>query len=127
MTARKPSLSPPFAHRELNGELLVAELRQLRAAQVPVGELHRLATALGRISGLSVAEAAASVRQLQRELLGPHSPLSALLRDHAGKLRAEGDPAALAGHFSRLANAAAALEGMRRASAALAAAPGVAR
>jgi hypothetical protein len=127
MPPRKPALSAPFAHREFNGETLLSELRRVRMAQLSQKQLNEAVTALQPLVDAPVAQFAELLRRIQRERLGSHAPIVALLREWAPKVKSEGDARALVNHFRRLALTSAVLDGMRVASARLPESKGSAR
>lgn len=96
-------LSAPFAHRELNGEILLEELTALRDAQVSQPDLEESAAALKALTGLRAGEAMSRLKQLAAGRFQPQPALASLLVRWAAKLRTDADVTALAQHFRRLA------------------------
>ncbi len=106
--------STPFRHRELNGELLLAELASLRAAAVTQSELNALAAGCQAWASLSVLVAAKALVQQG----GTTSvALGRFVEEWAKKLKHPPDVALLAEHFERLAMTSACISALRRAAA----------
>ncbi len=110
----KRSLSPPFADRELNGDVLLRELASLRDAQVRQKQLNDCALALRQLPGLRVSETISKIRELASGRFQEHPALASLLVRWAAKLRVDEDVAALISHFERLAITAALIAAVRR-------------
>jgi hypothetical protein len=113
MAAARPQPSAPFASRELNGELLLDELADLRNAQVAQKHLDDLARALHELEGSRVAEAVVRLKQLANRFAGQPALASLLVRWSA-KLKSEVDVGLLVGHLERLALVSAMLGAFRR-------------
>ena len=107
--------SSPFLSRELNGEVLLDELDELRGADVPQRQLDECAQAMRALGG-SAAQSAAQVRQLANERFAQHAALASLLRRWATRLKHEVDGPLLAAHFERLAMVGGAMSAVRRAA-----------
>lgn len=110
-----PALSPPFASRELNGEILLDELQRLRLAAVPQRDLIDCATEVSRLRGLPLAEVPGRFQALAHQRFGATPEIAGLLVRWAQKVRSEPDLAALCGHFRRLALTSAMLNAVYRA------------
>lgn len=106
--------SPPFASRELNGQVLLEELAELRQAQVQQRHLDDCVANLRDLSGVRVSEAGARLRQLASGRFGSQPALARLLVQWAQKLRSEADVPLLVAHLQRLAIASAVLGALRR-------------
>lgn len=96
-------VSAPFASRELNGELLLEELGQLRSAQVGQAQLNECVLALGALEGLRSSEAAVRLRQLAGGRFQRQPALAGLLVRWAARLKSDLDVAHLVSHLRRLA------------------------
>ena len=116
MATAKSQPSTPFARRELNGEVLLEELSDLRNAQVQQKLLNDLVVGLRDLEGVRVSEAAQRLRQLAANRFTGAPALSSLLVRWAAKLKAEADVPLLIAHFERLAVTSAIVSGVRRAS-----------
>lgn len=114
MSAKQPST--PFASRELNGEVLLEELDDLRNAQVPHKLLSDLVIALRDLQGVRVSEAAQRLSYLAANRFSATPSLSSLLVRWSKKLKVEADVPLLVAHFERLAITAAIVTSVRRAS-----------
>ncbi len=101
--------------RELNGEVLLDELDELRGANVPQRQLDACAQALRSLRG-SVRESAAVVRQLAGERFADDAALASLLRRWATRLKHDADGPLLAAHFERLALVGGVMTAVRRAA-----------
>ncbi|MBX5481804.1 MAG: hypothetical protein IRZ16_08170 [Myxococcaceae bacterium] len=112
--AGRSPLSAPFAHRELNGEILLEELADLREADVRQRQLEECAAALKSLSGLRATEAMAKLRQLASGRFQSQPALAGLLLRWAAKLRTDADVTALAQHFRQLAIVGALIGVLRR-------------
>lgn len=110
------ALSSPFSHRELNGETLLDELQDLRAAGVGQKHLNDCALALRALGQRSAAEADAELRHLASARFQAQPELAGLLVRWAAKLKSERDVAELCSHFDRLALASALIGAMARGS-----------
>ncbi len=106
--------SAAFAHRELNGEILLEELRALREAQVRQRHLEDCAQALRGLEGMRVGEASRRIRDIATGRFTGQPALASLMVRWAAKLRAEDDVVALSQHFRRLALTAALVGALRR-------------
>lgn len=111
-----PALSPPFASRELNGEVLLDELQRLRLAAVPQRHLNDCATAVSRLRATPVSEVPRQFQALAHQRFGATPEIAGLLVRWAQKVRSEADLAALCSHFERLALASALLNAVYRAA-----------
>ena len=60
----KAQPAPPFANRELNGEVLLEELSELRTAQVHQKQLNDCVVGLRELTGVRASEAGARIKQL---------------------------------------------------------------
>lgn len=109
-------LSPPFAHREFNGETLLEELRDLRQAAVPQRQLDDCALAMRHLRTTPVAELAPRLKQLAQARFGAQPEMAGLLVRWAAKVRSAQDVMALCLHFERLALASALISAMYRGS-----------
>ncbi|MFO0596620.1 MAG: hypothetical protein U0228_14990 [Myxococcaceae bacterium] len=112
----KSQPSTPFASRELNGEVLLEELADLRNAQIHQKHLNDLVVGLRDLEGVRVSEAAQRLKHLAANRFGAYPALSGLLVRWAGKLKAEADVPLLMAHFERLAVTAAIVNAVRRAA-----------
>jgi hypothetical protein len=108
--------SPPFASRELNGEVLLEALDELRAASVHQKHLVDCASAVRDLTGLRVADATTRLKQLAGNRFSGQPALASQLVRWAQKLKSEADVALLVDHLERLALTAAIVSGLRRAS-----------
>ena len=99
--------------RELNGEVLLDELDELRGANVPQRQLDECARALSSLRG-SASEAAAAVRQLAGDRFSDSPALASLLRRWATRLKHDPDGPLLAAHFERLALVGGVMTAVRR-------------
>jgi hypothetical protein len=114
------ALSAPFAHRELNGEQLLEELRDLRGAAVNQKHLNDCAAVMVReLRGLPPTEAVLRLKQIAAGRFQAQPELAGLLVRWAGKLRTERDVVELCAHLFRLAAASALLGAIGRGSARL--------
>jgi len=95
--------SAPFASREFNGEVLVGELGDLRAAQVQPRHLADCVLAVRELHGATVPEAQALLKRLASNRFAGQPALSVLLVRWAGRLKSPRDVGALADHLKRLA------------------------
>ena len=109
-----PVPSASFAHRELNGQLLLEELRALREAQVRQRHLEDCAQALRGLEGMRVGEASRRIREIASGRFTGQPALASLMVRWAAKMRVEEDVAALGQHFRRLALTAALVGALRR-------------
>lgn len=96
-------LSPPFAHREFNGETLLEELKALRQSAVAQRQLDDCALAVRALKGATPAELPSRFKQLAQSRFGAQPELSGLLVRWAAKVRTPADVGALCSHFERLA------------------------
>jgi hypothetical protein len=113
----KRTLSAPFADRELNGELLLKELEQLRESQVQQKHLNDCALVVKPLRGLRVSESISRIRELAGGRFQGQPALASLLVRWGANLRTEEDIAALISHVERLALTAALLGAVRRGAA----------
>lgn len=111
----KAQPAPPFANRELNGEVLLEELSELRNAQVPQRQLVDCVTNLRELSGVRASEATARIKQLATARFAQQPAMAALLVRWASRLKTDVDVPLLLGHFERLAMVNATLSAVRRA------------
>jgi hypothetical protein len=111
----KAPLSPPFASRELNGEVLLEELSDLRDSRVGAQHLVDAALAVRQLRTVRVSEATVRIKQLAGGRFNSQPALAALLMRWASKLRTEPDVTALMGHIERLALTSTLLAATRRA------------
>ena len=114
--ASRSHASAPFVSRELNGELLIDELVELRAGQVPQKTLNEVVGGLRDLQGVRPAEAAATLKQLASSRFSGQPALAALLVRWAGRLKSELDVPLLVGHLERLVVTSALVTALRRAS-----------
>ena len=108
--------SAPFQHRELNGELLLEELAELRQGQVQQKHLNDCIANLKGMSGTRVSEASQQLKALAGSRFAQQPALASLLVRWAAKLKTEFDVSLLLGHLERLALTAALVGALRRAS-----------
>ena len=108
--------SAPFQNRELNGELLLEELAELRQAQVQQKHLNDCVANLRSISGARVSEAAQQLKALATGRFQGQPALASLLVRWSAKLKTEFDVSLLVGHLERLAMTAALVGALRRAA-----------
>lgn len=106
--------SAPFASRELNGEVLLEELQDLRDARVGPQTLTDCALAVRPLKTLRVSEASVRIKQLAGSRFQAQPALAALLVRYAAKLKSDDDVGALCGHLERLALTAQLLGAIRR-------------
>jgi hypothetical protein len=119
MTAPKKQPSPTFSHRELNGEHLLQELRELRLGQVTQKQLNACARELRTRANLSAAELSHELRTLARGTFADDPAIGALLKSWAQKVVSDADVPILASHAQRLAMTSALVDTLRRVSAGL--------
>lgn len=108
--------SAPFSSRELNGEVLLSELDELRSAQVQQRHLVDCVLSLRDLPGARVSEAAARLKQLAANRFAGQPALASLLVRWAQRLRSEADLPLLLVHLEQLALTAAMIGALRRAS-----------
>lgn len=108
--------SAPFQNRELNGELLLEELSDLRQAQVQQKHLNDCVANLRTLDTSRVSAAAQQLKALASGRFAGQPALASLLVRWAAKLKSEHDVAVLLGHLERLALTAAMVAAVRRAS-----------
>jgi hypothetical protein len=96
-------LSPPFASREFNGEVLLEELDELRHAQVKQQALNDCALAMRDIGGRRAQEASLRIKSLAQNRFSQQPALGSLLTRWSLKLKSDEDVAALVSHFERVA------------------------
>jgi hypothetical protein len=111
----KAQPAPPFANRELNGEVLLEELSDLRAAQVQQKQLNDCVIGLRELSGVRASEAALRIKQLATARFAQQPAMAGLLVRWAQRLKTDVDVPLLVGHFERLAMVAAVMGALRRA------------
>lgn len=114
MAAARPQPSAPFAGRELNGEQLLDELSELRAAQVAHKHLEDLSRSLRDLEGRRAPEAATQLKQLAVNRFSGQPALASLLTRWAGRIKADVDVPLLVGHLERLAIVSAVLGAFRK-------------
>lgn len=112
-TARAPA-SGPLANRELNGEVLLDELAELRQAQVTQRDLNDCALGVRELSGVRVAEAQSRLKALATGRFAQQPALAGLLVRWAAKLKSEVDVPLLTSHLERLAMTSAVVSALRR-------------
>jgi hypothetical protein len=112
----KPAPSPPFANRELNGEVLLEELSELRNAQVHQRQLNDCVTGLRELTGVRATEAKERIKQLATARFAQQPAMANLLVRWAGRLKSDVDVPLLLAHFERIALVSASLSALRRAS-----------
>jgi hypothetical protein len=106
--------SPPFASRELNGQVLLEELGELMQAQIAQRHLDDCVAGLRDLDGIRVSEASARLKHLAANRFSSQPALGRLLVEWAGKVKVEADIPLLKNHFFRLAMASAVLSALRR-------------
>lgn len=99
----KPSLSPPLAARELNGQLLLEELMDLREGQVRSALLASCARELKAQRGMDAAAFKKHLLSLADGRFAEQAALAKLLRSWAQRVSGPADVHVLASHFERLA------------------------
>lgn len=114
MATSRVQPSPPFASRELNGEVLLEELADLRQAQVQQRHLNDCVLNLRGLEGVRVSDAAARLKQLASNRFAGQPALASLLVRWAAKLKSEVDVPLLVSHLERLALASAIVTALRR-------------
>lgn len=112
-TSGKGALSAPFQQRELNGETLLEELRDLRAAGVNQKHLNDCALAMRELARLSPTEAVTRLKALSQRF-GDQKELASTLNRWSAKVKNPGDVPALCSHFERLALASGLFSAMMR-------------
>ncbi len=112
----KAQPAPPFANRELNGEVLLEELSELRNAQIPQRQFNDCVSGLRDLAGARATEAAARIKVLATARFAQQPAMANLLVRWAGRLKSDVDVPLLIGHFERLAMTAATVAALRRAS-----------
>lgn len=108
--------STPFASRELNGEVLLEELSDLRNAQLHQKHLNDLVLNLRDLQGVRVSEAAQRLKALAQNRFSGTPALASLLVRWSVKLKVEADVPLLVAHFERLAITSAIVASVRRAA-----------
>lgn len=114
MAPSRSQPSAPFASRELNGEVLLEELADLRNAQVHQRHLNDCVLNLRDLEGVRVSDAAARLKQLASNRFAGQPALASLLVRWAAKLRHEVDVPLLVSHLERLALTSALVTTLRR-------------
>jgi hypothetical protein len=114
MASAKPKLSAPFVNRELNGELLIEELADLRTGMVQERTLVDCAQCVSELVALGVEEARRELRTLSRERFAHAPALATLMTQWAGRLRLAPDVPKLVGHFERLSTTLLLLSALKR-------------
>jgi hypothetical protein len=112
----KGQVAPPFANRELNGEVLLEELSELRNAQVHQRQLVDCVSSLRELQGVRASEARDRIKQLATARFAQQPAMANVLVRWAGKLKSDVDVPLLIGHFERIAMVSACLSALRRAS-----------
>ena len=113
--ASRAQPSPPFASRELNGDVLLGELAELRTSRVQQRFMNDCLIGLRELQGMSPQEAAAQLKAMSLRFTGQPA-LAALLVRWATRLKSELDVPVLVDHLERLVLASALLTGVRRAA-----------
>lgn len=103
MTSSTSAPSAPFADRELNGTVLLDELRSLREAAVRQGDLNACAQAVEPLRGASIPRATTQLKRLAQERFEDRPEIAALLSKWADLLRQPADLDRLCEHLERLA------------------------
>lgn len=114
MATSRSQPSAPFASRELNGEVLLEELADLRNAQVQQRHLNDCVLNLRGLEGVRVSEAVARLKQLASNRFAGQPALASLLVRWAAKLKHEVDVPLLVSHLERLALTSALVTTLRR-------------
>jgi hypothetical protein len=114
MSRNQPSA--PFASRELNGEVLLSELEELRSAQVQQRHLIDCVLSLRELPQTRMTEAAARLKQLAANRFAGQPALASLLVRWAQRLRSEADLPLLLIHLEQLALTSAIIGALRRAT-----------
>jgi hypothetical protein len=114
MATSRTQPSAPFASRELNGEVLLEELAELRSAQVQQRHLEDCVLHLRGLAGVRVSEATARLKQLASNRFAGQPALASLLVRWAWRLKGEVDVPLLVGHLERLALTSALITALRR-------------
>lgn len=112
----KAQPAPPFANRELNGEVLLEELSELRTAQVHHKQLVDCVAGLRELSGVRASEATQRIKHLATSRFAQQPALAGLLVRWAARLKSDVDVPLLLGHFERLAMVGATTSALRRAA-----------
>ncbi len=112
----KSQASAPFSSRELNGDVLVEELSDLRLAQVQAKHLLDLANGVRDVVGAPVPEAALRLKAMAGQRFAGQPAVASLLVRWAMKLKSEQDLKILSAHLLRLAVTSALLPSLRRAA-----------
>jgi hypothetical protein len=102
--------------RELNGEVLLDELDELRGGQVSQRQLDECANALRSLKEGSAPRVAASIRELAAHQYADAPSLGSLLRRWATRLKHDVDAPLLVAHFERLAMVSAVVSALQRAA-----------
>ncbi len=113
--AQKGPVSAALQSRELNGEVLLEELTELRTGQVAQTALLDLAVHARELSGMRLSEAQAFLKTLAGRFTATPA-LGGLISRWSVKLKADLDVPLLVGHFERLALNAVVLAALRRAN-----------
>lgn len=108
-------LSPPFASREFNGEVLLEELDELRSAQVKQQALNDCAISLREVNGRRASEATLRLKALAQNRFSQQPALGSLLTRWSAKIKSDEDVAALVSHLERLALMSAIMNSVMRA------------
>lgn len=119
----KQPLSAAFAHRELNGEILLEELGELRAEHVRQSQLNDCALMLRRLTGQGAAAAKREAHQLVKTRLSDVPALARLVARWTERLHTDLDVTELVSHIQRLALTSALAGALRRGAERLRAGP----
>lgn len=112
-TAKTSQASTPFVSRELNGEVLLSELTDLRSAGVSQSELNQWVLTVRELAG---APATMAASRLKHHATQAPPALGAIFKRWATRLRADADVEPLLAHFDRLAITAGIVGALRRAA-----------
>ena len=112
----KAQPAAPFANRELNGEVLLEELAELRNAAVHQKALVDCVSALRELQGVRASEATQRIKHLATSRFAQQPAMAAMLVRWAGRLKTDVDVPLLLGHFERIAAVSGALSALRRAA-----------
>jgi hypothetical protein len=104
------------ADPEYQGALLLEELRELQAANVPVNYLLGCARMMNDLRSLSAPEVMRRLEAVARERLTAFPALVVVLARHANGVKSDTDLPAFTSHFERLAQLAALVPAMSHAS-----------
>lgn len=116
MATSRSQPSAPFVSRELNGEVLLSEIDELRAAQVQQQHLVDCVLSLRDLPGAQVGDAVARIEHLAASRFLGQPALASLLVRWAQRLSTEADLPLLLIHLEQLALTAALIGALRRAA-----------